>query len=70
MHIEIAERGLVSLRDAAIEVRKAFYKQLLFLERSLLHPSLHAKKYDEGKDLLKFFSRTELVAPFEPRVLI
>ena len=51
MHIEIAERALASLREAPIEVRKAFYKQLLFLERSLLHPSLHAKKYDEGKDL-------------------
>ena len=32
-------------------MRKAFFKQVKFLEQNLLHPSLHAKKYDEAKDL-------------------
>ncbi|MBZ5624087.1 MAG: hypothetical protein LAQ69_36115 [Acidobacteriia bacterium] len=32
-------------------VRKAFFKQVKFLERDLHHPSLHAKKYDEARDL-------------------
>jgi mRNA interferase RelE/StbE len=32
-------------------VRKAFHKQLAFLERDLHHPSLHAKKYDEARDI-------------------
>jgi len=32
-------------------VQKAFFKQVKFLEQNLLHPSLHAKKYDESQDL-------------------
>jgi PPK2 family polyphosphate:nucleotide phosphotransferase len=32
-------------------VRKAFHKQLSFLEQNLRHPSLQAKKYDEASDL-------------------
>jgi plasmid maintenance system killer protein len=32
-------------------VRKAFFKQVGFLERSLSHPSLHAKKFDESQNL-------------------
>ena len=32
-------------------VRRAFYKQLAFLERDLHHTSLHAKKYDEARDI-------------------
>jgi mRNA-degrading endonuclease RelE of RelBE toxin-antitoxin system len=39
------------LEDAPAAVRKAFFKQIKFLEQNLLHPSLHAKKYDESKDL-------------------
>jgi hypothetical protein len=31
------------------EVRKAFFKQVAFLEKDLRHPSLHAKKYDESE---------------------
>jgi mRNA interferase RelE/StbE len=32
-------------------VRKAFAKQLGFLLNNLAHPSLHAKKYNEAKDI-------------------
>ena len=32
-------------------IKKAFDKQARLLAANLLHPSLHAKKYDEGQDL-------------------
>jgi mRNA-degrading endonuclease RelE of RelBE toxin-antitoxin system len=32
-------------------VRKAFFKQVKFLEQNLRHPSLQAKKYDESQGL-------------------
>jgi mRNA-degrading endonuclease RelE of RelBE toxin-antitoxin system len=32
-------------------IRKAFDKQVRFLAANQLHPSLHAKKYDEARDL-------------------
>jgi hypothetical protein len=32
------------------EIQGAFDKQSRLLLQNLLHPSLHAKKYDEGKD--------------------
>jgi hypothetical protein len=31
-------------------VRKAFFKQVKFLQQNLHHPSLRAKKYDEARD--------------------
>ena len=42
---------MAALKNAPLAVRKSFYKQLGFLERSLFHPSLDAKKYDEINDL-------------------
>ena len=51
MNVVISDRSLVALSDAPSAVRKAFHKQLAFLEGNLLHPSLHAKKYDEAGDL-------------------
>ena len=51
MNIVISDRALASLRNVPPAVRKAFHKQLTFLEQNLHHPSLHAKKYDEGQDL-------------------
>lgn len=51
MKILFSRRFLDSLDDAPSEVRKAFFKQLAFLERNLRHPSLHAKKYDEARDI-------------------
>jgi mRNA-degrading endonuclease RelE of RelBE toxin-antitoxin system len=40
-----------SYNKATAEIRRAFNKQSLFLLQNLHHPSLHAKKYDEAKDL-------------------
>jgi mRNA-degrading endonuclease RelE of RelBE toxin-antitoxin system len=33
------------------KIQKAFDKQARLLAENLLHPSLHAKKFDEGEDL-------------------
>jgi mRNA-degrading endonuclease RelE of RelBE toxin-antitoxin system len=44
--------AVVKALDAAPpQVAKAFVKQLRFLEQNLHHPSLRAKKYDEGGDI-------------------
>ena len=51
MKIVLAERASVAIADAPRPVRKAFYKQIAFLERNLHHPSLRAKKYDETRDI-------------------
>jgi hypothetical protein len=51
MHVALSDRALRAIADAPATVRKAFYKQLSFLERDLRHPSLQAKKYDEARDL-------------------
>jgi hypothetical protein len=32
------------------DVRRAFFKQVAYLETDLRDPSLHAKKYDESRD--------------------
>ena len=50
MQIVLSDRAIESLRDAPPNVRRAFEKQLRFLASNLLHPSLHAKKYDESAD--------------------
>jgi mRNA interferase RelE/StbE len=39
-----------ALKKAPAAVRKAFFKQVRFLVQNLHHPSLRAKKYDEGED--------------------
>ncbi len=44
-------RVVAALKDAPVNVRRAFYKQIRFLAENLHHPSLHAKKYDEARDL-------------------
>jgi plasmid maintenance system killer protein len=51
MKIVLSDRALVAVADAPANVRKAFRKQLAFLESGLRHPSLHAKKYDEARRL-------------------
>ncbi len=51
MKIDFTDRVLDALEDAPPAVRKAFRKQLTFLAENLHHPSLHAKKYDEARDL-------------------
>lgn len=38
-------------RYAPLSVKKAFDKQAKLLVQDLRHPSLHAKKYDEARDI-------------------
>ncbi len=49
MKIDYLPKALKALEDAPAEVRKAFFKQIAFMEQDLRHPSLRAKKYDESK---------------------
>ena len=51
MTLDFSKHFLRSFVKAPKEVKKAFGKQSLFLLQDLNHPSLRAKKYDEGKDL-------------------
>jgi mRNA-degrading endonuclease RelE of RelBE toxin-antitoxin system len=51
MKIDYHPKAVEQLEEAPAEVRKAFFKQVKFLEENLRHPSLHAKKYDESRDL-------------------
>ena len=51
MKVVLSDRAIESLKDAPRNVQRAFEKQLRFLVDNLLHPSLHAKKYDEANDL-------------------
>jgi mRNA-degrading endonuclease RelE of RelBE toxin-antitoxin system len=51
MKVVLSDSAIESLQDAPVSVRRAFEKQLRFLVNNLLHPSLHAKKYDESHDL-------------------
>jgi mRNA-degrading endonuclease RelE of RelBE toxin-antitoxin system len=51
MKIDYLPRALKALEDAPEPVRRAFFKQVKLLADNLHHPSLHAKKYDESRDL-------------------
>jgi mRNA-degrading endonuclease RelE of RelBE toxin-antitoxin system len=51
MKIDYLPQALEAWEDAPRQVRKAFFKQVKFLEQNLQHPSLRAKKYDESQDL-------------------
>jgi mRNA-degrading endonuclease RelE of RelBE toxin-antitoxin system len=51
MKVDYLPRALKALEEAPAEVRKTFFKQVVFLEMDMRHPSLHAKKYDESTDL-------------------
>ena len=51
MKVVLSDRAIESLQDAPVSVPRAFEKQLRFLVDNLLHPSLHAKKYDDAHDL-------------------
>ena len=51
MRLRFTERADKDYASLPVKVRKAFAKQLQFLLSNLQHPSLHAKKYDEGHDL-------------------
>ena len=51
MKADYSQRAGEILQDLPAGVRKAFFKQVKFLEQNLRHPSLRAKKYDESQDL-------------------
>jgi mRNA interferase RelE/StbE len=50
MKVEYSDVVTETLATASPAVRKAFFKQVTFLQQNLHHPSLRAKKYDEAKD--------------------
>jgi len=51
MKVRLSNTALQSYRAAPDFVRQAFDKQSQFLEENFRHPSLHAKKYDEGRNI-------------------
>lgn len=51
MKIDYVPGALNLLEEAPQSVRKTFFKQVHLLADNLQHPSLHAKKYDEARDL-------------------
>ena len=51
MKVDYTRRARKSLDNLPKPVREAFLKQVRFLEQNIHHPSLRAKKYDEGRDL-------------------
>lgn len=51
MTIRFSKHFLRNYFKAPKAVQKTFDKQSEFLLMDLRHPSLHAKKYDEGRDL-------------------
>lgn len=67
MKIVLSDRASIAIADAPRPVRKAFHKQLAFLERDLHHPSLHAKKYDEARDIWQARVNKDLAILFQDR---
>ena len=51
MRVVFSNSAIESLEDAPPTARRAFAKQLRVLVNNIQHPSLHAKKYDEARDL-------------------
>ena len=51
MRLSYTRTALRQLGNATPVIRKAFYKQAGLLLDNLYHPSLHAKKYDESKNV-------------------
>lgn len=51
MTIRYSQHFLRNYSKAPKSVQRAFDKQSAFLAEDLGHPSLHAKKYDESRDL-------------------
>ena len=44
-------RLVEQLAEAPLPIRKAFHRKVHLLVQNLRHPSLHAKKYDEARDI-------------------
>lgn len=51
MRALLTEHFTQQLIQAPADVQRRFLKQLANLQRDLRHPSLHAKKYDEARDI-------------------
>ena len=51
MKLLFSPRFLKQYNEALLQVRKAFRKQAKLLAADLRHPSLHAKKYNEAKNI-------------------
>lgn len=51
MRFVYTERFRRSYQSAPPPIRRAFDRRAEFLARNLQHPSLHAKKYDEARDI-------------------
>lgn len=51
MRLVYTQRFRKRFNDAPPEIQRAFDKQAQFLLADLHHPSLHAKKYDESRDI-------------------
>lgn len=51
MKLAYSHRTLTDLGKAPQMIRRAFFKQVVFLAADLRHPSLRAKKYDEFRDV-------------------
>ena len=53
MNWQHSNRSKTDYFRAPEKIQKAFDKQAHLLAVNLLHPSLHAKKYDEANDILQ-----------------
>ena len=51
MRLVYTKRFLESYADAPVAAQRAVDRRLALLLHNLRHPSLEAKKYDEGRDL-------------------
>lgn len=51
MRVVYTAKFLRQFDAAPAEVQRAFRKQVSLLVESLRHPSLHAKKYDQARDI-------------------
>jgi hypothetical protein len=51
MRLDRTSHFLRAYNKAPQQVQKAFDKQVVLLHQDLHHPSLHAKKYDEARNL-------------------
>ncbi len=51
MRLLFSGKALRDYQSAPARIQQAVDKQLSFLLKNLKYPSLHAKKYDENKDI-------------------
>ena len=51
MKRQLTPTALIAYMEAPLAVQKAFDKQVKLLVQNLRHPSLRAKKYDEGRNI-------------------